>query len=365
MRKRFIVLACLVAGGDAECSDIAIEDPVASQSQAIKDGNPATGANLFGAVAVLDSDGAQGCSGVLVSPTCVVTAAHCVVLQDGLTGEIVAELGPANLQVLAGALEVANSTAEQIFRVRKVLRHHRFPGPGALNSGHIERAEDIALLLLEDPVRTMPPVPLIPLEALNVLLDEGPSVVIAGYGAQDELGQFAGSLHFAETPFLERGTTEFSAGGPGSPDTCSGDSGGPALLVIAGEPHLIGVSVRALRSPDGPACGEGGIYTLVPVYRSWLEESAEGELPVTGAVSPNGCSIVGSRWPSGGAGGALFGAWMASFLAASWRSSRRPRRLAADAPAPAARASRGVAIALRAPSRSVSLGLRASASRPS
>ncbi|WNG32255.1 trypsin-like serine protease [Archangium violaceum] len=322
MKKCSIVLASLLLGGSTGCSDIPSTNPVLQRrSQAIKDGRPATADRLFGTVAVLDNDGVQECSGVLISPTTVVTAAHCVVLQDGATGQIAAELGPANLQVLAGALDVRDATPEQLFRIRKVIRHPRFPVPGTFNAGDLDRAEDIALLLLETPVQTVPVVPLLPPEALDVLLHPGTPVVIAGYGARDERGRFSGTLYFAETPFQQRNATEFSAGAPGSPDSCSGDSGGPALLMIDGVPHLLGLSARALHSPSGADCGDGGIYTLVPAYHRWLEEnsgSAEGV-----EQDPGGCAVSGPGRPSDGQGLALVGVWMVSTFVAFWR---RPGR---------------------------------------
>ncbi|XXY54377.1 trypsin-like serine protease [Sorangium sp. So ce269] len=298
MRPRLIALACAALGGIAGCSHVMPGDPVEEQSLAIKNGRPATPDALFGAVAVLDSEGVQECSGVLISPSCVVTAAHCVVLQDEVTGALIAELGPANLRVAAGALDAADASPEQTFRVRKVVRHQDFPAPGTSGARKLARAEDIALLLLETPVTTMTPVPLVPPEELDDLLDEGVPVVIAGYGARGEPGQPSGALYVGETPFQQRSATEFSAGAPGSPDSCSGDSGGPACLMIAGEPHLLGISVRALGPPGGPDCGDGGIYTLVPAYGRWIEESADGEVPVTGEGATPAASFDGN--PSGG-----------------------------------------------------------------
>lgn len=323
MKKCRLALACVTLAGGAGCLDVPFEEPVADRSQAIKNGIPASAADLFGTVAVLDNDGVQYCSGALVSPTCVVTAAHCVVLQDDATGQIVAKLGPANLQIVAGALDVANAPPEQIFHVRKVVLHQGFPVPGTISAVTLARAEDIALLLLETPVRTMPSIPLVSPEQLDVLLHEGRPVVIAGYGARDEHGQSSGTLYFGETPFQQRSATEFSAGAPGSPDGCGGDSGGPASLIIGGEPHLLGISARALRSPSGPECGEGGIYTLVPTYGAWLEENADGELAPIGGDLRGGCSVSGLWRASNSPSIALLGPLIASAFMAFCRRSHR------------------------------------------
>lgn len=335
MSPRLVALACAALGGFAGCSHAMPGDPVEEQSLAIKDGRPATPDALFGAVAVLDSEGVQECSGVLISPSCVVTAAHCVVLQDEVTGEILAELGSANLRVAAGALDATDALPEQIFRIRKVVRHQDFPAPGTIGARKLARAEDIALLLLEIPVTTMNPVPLVPPEALDDLLDEGVPVAIAGYGARGEPGQPSGALYVGETPFQARNATEFSAGAPGSPDSCSGDSGGPACLMIAGEPHLLGISVRALGSPAGADCGDGGIYTLMPAYGRWMEENADGEVPVAGEGAtpaagfdgdpPGGCAVGRTGRPLDRRGIGAPGALMASAIVTFLRRSRARR----------------------------------------
>jgi Trypsin len=315
------------------CEGVSPAGPAAQRSFPIKNGAPAAITNLFGAVAVLDSDGVHYCSGALVSATCVVTAAHCVVLQDDATGEVVAELGPANMRVAAGVLEAASVPSEHALRIRKVVRHPGFGALGAAGPAGLARADDIALLLLEEPVQTMPPVPLAAPDELDALLYEGAPLVIAGYGARDEYGRASGTLFFGETPFQQRNATEFSAGTPGAPDGCVGDSGGPATLLVGGEPRLVGLGVRALRSPGGPECGEGGVYTLVTAYRSWLEESADGELPVAADDVSHGCSVSGPARGSNRLGIARLGALVAGALIALWR--RSPKASPADArPAP-------------------------------
>jgi secreted trypsin-like serine protease len=324
MRAWRAALVGMALAAGAGCEGVAPEELVDSRSHAIKNGAPATSANFFGAVAVLDGDGIQYCSGSLVSATCVVTAAHCVVLQDDATGEVVAELGPANLRVAAGALEVASVPPERAIRVRKVVRHPGFAAPGTARPAGLARADDIALLLLEEPIRTMHPVPLAAPDEFETLLDEGTPIVIAGYGARDEYGQASGTLFFGETPFRERNETEFWAGAPSAPDACVGDSGGPAALLVGGDPRLLGIGVRAFRSPGGPECGEGGVYTLVATYRSWLEENADGELSAAADDAPRGCSVGGPLRGSNHPGAARLGALVAGALVALARAKRRP-----------------------------------------
>lgn len=326
MKTWRIALASATFVLGAGCADVPPADPVTERSLTIIGGRPAVSPEPLGAVAVLDSDGTQYCTGALVSATCVVTAAHCVVLQDEATGDIVAELGPANMRVVAGSLSAANVPSEQVFRVRKVVRHQGFQAPRGASAANLDRANDIALLLLEAPVRTMTPVPLVSPEKLDVLVREGSPVTIAGYGARDAYGRASGTLYFGETPFRRRNATEFSAGTYGSPDGCVGDSGGPASISVGGEPHLLGIGIRALRSPGGPECGEGGIYTLIPAYQSWLEQNAGGEFGPVGDDMRSGCSFGRLRRGSGNPSNALLDVLIASVFAAL-RRRRRERNL--------------------------------------
>ena len=72
---------------------------------------------------------------------------------------------------------------------------------------------------------------------------------------------------------------EIVAGGNGL-DSCNGDSGGPAYILLNGKRMLAGATSRATRNFTRP-CGDGGIYTRVDKYLDWIKTNAEangGEL---------------------------------------------------------------------------------------
>ena len=60
--------------------------------------------------------------------------------------------------------------------------------------------------------------------------------------------------------------SEFFAGGSGLADTCAGDSGGPAFIRdMEGNLVLLGLTSRGTYSCEG-----GGVYTVVPAFRLWI-----------------------------------------------------------------------------------------------
>jgi endonuclease G, mitochondrial len=79
--------------------------------------------------------------------------------------------------------------------------------------------------------------------------------------AGDDLDEDEATLGF-ESDF------EFVAGGGGH-DSCNGDSGGPAYILVGGVRKVAGLTSRATEGVTNP-CGEGGIYTRVDTQRDFI-----------------------------------------------------------------------------------------------
>src|SRR5690606_31751682 len=104
----------------------------------------------------------------------------------------------------------------------------------------------------------------------------GASLWLVGFGRDDH--GVAGIKWEVLTSLVEIGESgrELRAGGGGN-DTCSGDSGGPALVQFdSGLWRIAGVASR------GPECGQGGFYVVVPPDLCWLGGGAGVELLGTG-----------------------------------------------------------------------------------
>lgn len=169
----------------------------------------------------------QGCTGTLIAPDVVLSAAHC---------------GPA-LEILAGGVwhEVAHGVAHPDFHPQTLVN-------------------DLALHFLTAPVKTLPTAPI----RVPVL---GPAL-LQGYG-QTEAG-ISGTLN--EAPMEIRAFYQdgrLLAGGQGT-DSCYGDSGGPLYQDGA----LVGVASSGI---PGGECGDGGLYTAPARFLEWIESKA-GEL---------------------------------------------------------------------------------------
>lgn len=197
------------------------------------------------------------CTGTLVAPDLVLTAAHC--------------FEPAPSQA------VRVSFGDDLFTAEVVLsddwaRHPDYCPPSECGVD----LRDFAWIRLPTPVSVEPIVPLRTQAELDASMSIGAPLWLVGFG-RDDVG-VAGIKREVLASLLELGESgrEFRAGGAGK-DTCSGDSGGPALVELGGQWRLAGVTSR------GFECGQGGIYGVPLAELCWLRDSSGVDL------LPRGC----------------------------------------------------------------------------
>lgn len=191
------------------------------------------------------------CTGTLVAPNVVVTAAHC--------------LPRCARRVFLGE-DVDLPAAGRVIDVGRAVAHPGYSPP--------DPTDDLAVLILAEAVEDVVPRAIAAPSALPAAF----AVRLAGYGNTDPFATSGyGRRRMVDVPIASSDpqfgadpSREFVAGAPFlDRDSCTGDSGGPAYVQVDGEWFLAGATSRATDSSLRP-CGDGGIYTTAAVYTDWV-----------------------------------------------------------------------------------------------
>ena len=314
---------CLVAAG-AES-----EDDLGEVASPIFDGTAATKDQIFSTVALrrLGFDD-YFCTGTLIAPSVVVTAAHCLVDEDPITEEITNRYDPMEMIVVAGALDARKATEDQRLAITKIVLYPKYTGSSKVGMDGLGEDNDIAILLLQQPTTSLPSVPVLSLDQFNSNLSQGKLVTITGYGFHDSAVVANGELYLAQVPYQRHNAAELLVGALGSPKICDGDSGGPIYFSVEGTLYDTGVASRDALAAAAK-CGSGEArYAFLPAYESFLRDAAAGAYPPPRSSSsdssglPN-CTCKIERAPASSGSGLWLG------LAIALLAARRRRGTAA------------------------------------
>jgi hypothetical protein len=227
----WLVVASALLGA---CHD---PEPLAGRGRAIVGGETDPGDP---AVVAIVGEGQAYCTGTLISPRLVVTAAHC--LDPSFAGGRVI----TDAEVVFGTDVDANGARH---RIAEAIGHPSWDS--------VSRKHDIAVLRLTE----ASPTPAARLSSTALVPETvGTAVRLVGYGFTRIRGMDGGIKRQARSQVLRYTETDFTVGGsPGQ--TCSGDSGGPAFMTQGDTELLVGVT-----SWGDASCTEFGVDTRIDAY---------------------------------------------------------------------------------------------------
>lgn len=225
----------------------------------------------------LSQGGSLFCTGTAITPTLVISAAHCA---QGVSA--------SSLTVYVGEGKDGGNVRGQ-YKVKKVVKSPKYNG---------SKGNDISFLVLSTPL-DLPEEAYVPVltdpEEIAELHKVGSKAQIVGYGLRNGNGfgvkyEVTAQVVKSISSFLSFDAKNEIAIGGGGKDSCNGDSGGPVYGQLkSGEWRVYGVTSR------GGSCGTGGIYGMMHANICWIQENSGENLNLPEGYCGTGSVVIGDN----------------------------------------------------------------------
>jgi len=276
-RTQALSALLVLAAGCGDAADFGARAPVESAPIVNGTASPSvvnlTALQRLAVGAVLTRDGrdwTNTCTGTLITRDVVLTAAHCVVDDNGNP------VSPADVAFALGddaAQPRESANAQQI---------HVHPG---YDEDGMSAQNDVAILVLEGSLAGAEPLP-INCHTLTQSALVGRAVQNVGYGDTDTDGSDNTRKWWSAQKVVALSSFDFTVDGNGETGVCSGDSGGPSLWTMNGNVHVVGVL-----SWGDAECGYRDHFARVDAHCPFIQDFLPAEQPAT--PTTQACSIDG------------------------------------------------------------------------
>jgi len=232
--------------------------PLQTRSAAIVGGQLETGWPGVGALTLREPGANYGgsfCTGALISPEWVLTAAHCLVSEDSDFTPT-----PSNTRFYVGNDSTGAQPVGSFYQPDRFVVHPDYSADDYIH--------DIALIHLGEPATG---VETYAYNTINLAPYVGELAEYIGFGATEGINNSGSGvkrstsleiLQLAEDSYY----SQFNGGG-----ICYGDSGGPALLLINGVWRIVGVNSRGGGETEDP-CRAFYVSVRVDAYVDWISQ---------------------------------------------------------------------------------------------
>lgn len=270
----FFALAILLTFACSQPTPKSLEDgAIEVKTQSIINGNkdnryPAAGA-------IIGDKKASFCTGTLIAPRLVLTAAHCIDAFSRVQGTI-----SFRIDVPIDQFRFKPSWIE-VDR-QKTKRHPQYTGTQTQSINH-----DIAMIVLKRPVFEIQPMPFNATKMDSSFV--GKALFFMGYGRITTANNIPAKRKWSTTLTINgidgvnKPNTVAYAGNNTS--VCQGDSGGPAMLMFNGLMHVVGVTSHGTNAN----CTGTSYSYRTDAYVNWIQgfidqySTCEGQNPTCGA----------------------------------------------------------------------------------